>query len=287
MSTDPIVVGVDGSEAALRAARWAAREASVRKAPLRLVHACMPSDGQSPAPMPPSMADMMVAAGRQWLADATVAVEDIWDDVTTDLIRDYEIDALVNDSHAAQLVVLGARGHGGFTELLIGSVAIAVSARGGCPVVVVRGADVDRTGKPIVVGVDSSGGSEAALEFAFEEASRREVELVAVHAWSDSMTAAAFAMAPFAVDWYEVQTEEQRLLADRVMSWQEKFPDVRVRRVVTRDHPVRSLIDHAREAQLVVVGSRGRGAVAGLLLGSTSQQLLHHALCPVAVVRPD
>jgi len=287
MSSDPIVVGVDGSEAALRAARWAAGEARIRKAPLRLVHACTPTDGQSPASMPPSMADMMVAAGRQWLADATVAVEDICDDVTTDLVRDYDIDALVTESRTAQLVVLGARGHGGFTELLIGSVAVAVSARGGCPVVVVRGQDVDRTGKRVVVGVDSSAGSEAALAFAFEEASRRDVELVAVHAWSDSMTAAAFAMAPFAVDWYEVQTEEQRLLADRVMGWQEKFPDVRVRRVVTRDHPVRSLIDQARDAQLVVVGSRGRGTVAGMLLGSTSQQLLHHASCTVAVVRPD
>ncbi|GAB3887620.1 universal stress protein [Kibdelosporangium lantanae] len=285
MSTDPIVVGVDGSESALRAARWAAREASIRKAPLRLVHACTPTDGQSPAPLPPSMADMLVAAGRQWLADASVAVEDLWDDVTTDLIRDYEIDALVNESRAAQLVVLGARGHGGFTELLIGSVAVAVSARGKCPVAVVRGEDVDRTGKPIVVGVDGSSGSDAAVAFAFEEASRRDVELVAVHAWSDSMTAATFAMAPFAVDWYEVQTEEQRLLAERVMGWQEKYPDVRGRRVVTRDHPVRSLIDHARDAQLLVVGSRGRGSVAGMFLGSTSQQLLHHAPCPVAVVR--
>lgn len=287
MSTEPIVVGIDGSESALRAARWAAREASIRKAPLRLVHACMPTDGQSPTPLPPSMADMMVAAGRQWLADATVAVEDLWDDVTTDLIRDYEIDALVNESHTAQLVVLGARGHGGFTELLIGSVAVAVSARGSCPVAVIRGEDIDRTGKPIVVGVDSSSGSEAALAFAFEEASRRDVELVAVHAWSDSMTAAAFAMAPFAVDWYEVQSEEQGLLAERVTGWQDKFPDVQVRRVVSRDHPARSLIDQARDAQLVVVGSRGRGAVVGLLLGSTSQQLLHHAPCPVAVVRPD
>lgn len=285
MSADPIVVGVDGSASALRAVRWAAHEAAVRGAPLRLVHACTPTAGQSPAPMPPSMADMLVAAGRQWLTDAATEAWKAWDDVTADLVRDYEVDTLVNASRAAQLVVLGARGHGGFTELLIGSVAVAVSARGGCPVVVVQGEDIDRTGGPIVVGVDGSAGSEAALAFAVEEASRREVRLVAVHAWSDSVSGAAFAMAPFAVDWYEVQGEEQHLLTERLRTWQEKYPDVEVQRVVTRDHPARSLIDQARDAQLVVVGSRGRSAVTGMLLGSTSQQLLHHAPCPVAIVR--
>ncbi|TCO61952.1 universal stress protein [Actinocrispum wychmicini] len=287
MSIKPVVVGVDGSESALRAVRWAAMEAAARKIPLRIVHACMPVDGRSPSPMPPSMADTVVAAGRQWLTIAADVAKETWDDVSTELVREYEVDALIRGSQDAQLMVLGARGHGGFAELLIGSVAVAVSARGHCPVVVVQGADVDRTGKPIVVGVDGSPASEGAIAFAFDEASRRDVPLVAVHTWSDPVTASAFAMAPFAVDWYEVRTEEEQLLAERVAGWQEKYPNVRVQRVVTHDHPARTLIDQARNAQLVVVGSRGRGPVAGMLLGSTSQALLHHAPCPVAVVRPD
>jgi len=283
----PIVVGVDGSALALHAVRWAAHEASVRKLPLRIVHACVPVAGRSPDSLPPSMADMLVAAGRQWLSEAAQVAREEHDDVATDLVRDHELDALVNESWAAELIVVGARGHGGFAELLIGSVAVALTARGGCPVVVVRGDVEDRTGKPVVVGVDGSRGSEAALAFAFEEASRLNVPLVALHTWSDTVTAAAFAMAPFAVDWFEVRNEEQQLLAEWIAPWQEKYPDVPVQRVVTQDHPAHSLIEQARKAQLVVVGSRGRGGVAGMLLGSTSQAILHHAPCPVAVIRPD
>jgi nucleotide-binding universal stress UspA family protein len=163
----------------------------------------------------------------------------------------------------------------------------AVATHGRCPVVVIRGGAEDLEGKPVVVGVDGSPASEAAIAFAYDEASRLGVPLIALHTWTDTITAAAFAMAPYAVDWFEVQNEELRLLAERLAGWQEKYPDVQVQRVLTRDHPARSLIDQAREAQLVVVGSRGRGQVAGLLLGSTSQALLHHAPCPLVIVRPD
>jgi nucleotide-binding universal stress UspA family protein len=113
------------------------------------------------------------------------------------------------------------------------------------------------------------------------------VALVAVHTWSDMLPASAFPIVPDAFDWPEIQNEELELLCQRLAGWQEKYPDVRVERIVTQDSPAHNLIVQARGARLVVVGSRGRGGLKGLLLGSTSQALLHHAPCPVAVVQPD
>jgi nucleotide-binding universal stress UspA family protein len=261
----------------------------MRQAPLRIVHACMPDAEPARSALEPYMVDTLVAAGRQWLSDAAQVAKDTAPeaDLTAELVREYDEPALIDESRTAQLMVLGARGQGGFSELLVGSMAGAVATHGKCPVVVVRGGVDDLDGKPVVVGVDGSPASEAAIAFAYDEASRRGVPLIAVHTWTDTITAVAFAMAPYAVDWLEVQTEELRLLAERLAGWSEKYPDVQVQRVVTRDHPARSLIEHAQKAQLVVVGSRGRGQVAGLLLGSTSQTLLHHAPCPLVIVRPD
>jgi nucleotide-binding universal stress UspA family protein len=285
----PIVVGVDGSTLAHEAVRWAAREAVLRKAPLRIVHACMPESEPARPELAPSMVDTLVAAGRQWLSEAAQVATDTAPEVelTTELVREYDEPALIDETRTAQLVVLGARGQGGFSELLVGSMAAAAAAQGRCPVVVIRGTDQDLHGRPILVGVDGSPASEAAIAFAYDEASRLGVPVIALHTWTDTITAVAFAMAPYAVDWFEVQNMELRLLAERLAGWQEKYPDVEVQRVVTRDHPAHSLVEQARQAQLVVVGSRGRGQVAGLLLGSTSQALLHHAPCPLVIVRPD
>ncbi len=282
----PVIVGVDGSALALHAVRWAAHEAVLRKAPLHIVHVAIPSSPGSPS-LPVSLADTLVAAGRQWLTDAAdlarATAPDL--DVTTDLIRGYPQQVLVDESASAELVVLGARGQGGFADLLMGSIAGAVATHGRCPVAVIR-EEAPESG-PVVVGVDGSPASEAAIAFAYDEAARRGASLVAVHTWSDTIAAATFSMVPYAVDWAEVQTEEQQILAERLAGWQEKYPDVEVRRVITRDHPAHSLIQEAQDAQLLVVGSRGRGTVTGMLLGSTSQAALHHAPCPLVIVRPD
>ncbi|MEU4767664.1 universal stress protein [Actinosynnema sp. NPDC023794] len=139
---------------------------------------------------------------------------------------------------------------------------------------------------PVVVGIDGSQISEAALAFAFEAADTREVPLIAVRARTDSVIEAA--MVPL-VDWDAVEAEERSLLAERLAGWGEKYPDVVMRPVVVRDRPAHALIEQAigTAAQLVVVGSRGRGGAAGLVLGSASHAVLHHSPCPVAVVRPD
>ncbi len=288
----PIVVGIDGSASALHAVRWAAREAERRHAPLRLVHVCylMPVRHPRQVAPPPEYHDAHLAQGRHWLSQATdvarTAVPDVV--VSTDLRDGVVADVLVRESDAAQLIVLGTRGLGGFSGLLIGSVAVAVSAHGHCPVIVMRAATTDGVppeSGPVVVGVDGSELSDAAVEFAFAAAAERHVPLVAVHSWVDVDLVGAWAGLPGTIDWEWVGAKEARLLDERLASLLDKYPEVEVRKVVERDHPGRALLKSAAGAQLVVVGSRGRGALTGLGLGSVSQSLLHHAECPVAVVR--
>ena len=200
-------------------------------------------------------------------------------------VTGYPAPVLLGESAHAEIVVLGDRGLGGFTGLLIGSVSVEVTAHASCPVIVVRGPEPDRTvprPEPVVVGVDGSPTSEAATAFAFEAASLRGVPLVAVHVWRDVLVDAT--MAPL-LDWDVIDSDEREVLAERLAGWSEKYPDVPVRRLVARDRPARTLVEESGRAQLVVVGSRGRGGFHGLLLGSVSQALLHHAHCPVAVVR--
>jgi nucleotide-binding universal stress UspA family protein len=196
----------------------------------------------------------------------------------------FAVPVLQAESTRAELVVLGDRGLGGFTGLLIGSVATGLSAHASCPVVVVRGPEPDGAvprQEPVVVGIDGSPLSEAAVAFAFEAAARRRVPLVAVHAWRDLLVDPT--LAPL-VDWDAAEVDEREVLAERLAGWGGTYSDVAVRRLVVRDRPARALVDESRRAQLVVVGSRGRGGFTGLLLGSVSQALVHHAHCPVAVV---
>ncbi|MDX8034955.1 universal stress protein [Lentzea sp. BCCO 10_0856] len=204
--------------------------------------------------------------------------------MTTEVSNDNGTHLLIEESRDARLMVLGSQGLGNVTGLLVGSTAIALAAHGKCPTVVIRGTSVP--GGPVVVGVDGSPTSEAALAFAFEGASMRGCSLTAVMCWQDFMVESAYSATKFTVDWGQVEGEEQRLLAQRLAGWQEKYPDVQVHRVVLRDRPVRALMRYGAEAQLVVVGSHGHGGFAGMLLGSTSQALVHHVPCPLAIVRP-
>ncbi len=293
-SVYPVVVGVDGSESAMNAVRWAAREAQRRGAPLRLLHVSHLAPVRHPRQIspPPEYHAALLEQGRHWLTEATEAAARVAPalPVSVDLHDGIAVDVLVNESRKAQLMVLGSRGLGGFTSLLIGSVAIAVSAHGHCPLVVVRASTSDeppREDGPIVVGVDGSELSDAALAFAFEAATARDVPLVAVHTWQDVYMAGAWTLLPGTVDWDWLQAHEEKQLAERIAPWRQKFPLVEVRSLVVREPPARALLEQAANAQLIVVGSRGRGAFTGLGLGSVSQFLLHHAQCPVAVARTE
>jgi nucleotide-binding universal stress UspA family protein len=290
----PVVVGVDGSASALHAVRWAAKEAERRNALLRLVTVCylMPVRHPKQVPPPPEFHDAFLDQSRHWLDQAAQAARIAASGVTvsTDLRDGIVGDVLVRESAAAQLVVLGSRGIGGFSGLLVGSVSVTVTAHAHCPVVVMRAPTADQAppqSGPVVVGVDGSPLSDAALAFAFEAAAARRIPLVAVHTWIDLDMAGTWTALPSTIDWDWVRNQEARVLDDSLARWMDKFPDLEVRKVLELDRPQRALLGAAAGAQLVVVGSRGRGALTGLGLGSVSQSLLHHAECPVAVVRTE
>lgn len=293
VSEHAIVVGIDGSPSAARAAIWAAAEAARQRVPLRLVHACTLPAVRHPRhlPPPPTYRAAVLAQGRRWLNSAARATRASEPNValSTDMRAGRPTDVLIDESHTARLVVAGSRGAGGFRELVLGSVAAALAAHARCPVVVHRGSDVAERAdgvRPVVVGVDGSPLSDAAVGFAFEAAAARRVPLVAVHTWLDVDVAGMWA-GPSMIDWATVEADERFVLDQKLAPALKKHVDVPVRSVVLRDRPEHALREWSTHAQLVVVGSRGRGSLAALGLGSVSHALLHTAGCPVAVVRPE
>lgn len=283
----PVVVGIDGSASALEATRWAAREADRRRVGLRLMSAFgWRATGHIGDPgFDAGYREVMLRSTRADLAEAgaTAAEATPGIEVTEEVVDGFPVPLLVAVSRKAQLVVIGDRGLGGFTGLLIGSVAVELAAHASSPVVVVRG-DQAPADAPVVVGIDGSPTSEAALAFAFDAAAARYSPLVAVHTWNDYVLDAA--VSPL-LDWDAIESDEHQLLAERLAGWGEKYPDIEVRRVVARDRPAHALLEQSAGAQLLVVGSRGRGGFTGLLLGSVSHAVLHHSPCPVAIVRPS
>jgi nucleotide-binding universal stress UspA family protein len=281
----PVVVGVDGSESALAAVRWAADEARRRRLPLRIVHA-----HEIPVGYPRGFVDAhalseaLAAQAKEWLDQARRTAEEAVPGLAVEVVEVTAgaVTTLLAESTHAGLLVLGTRGLGGFSGLLIGSTAVELAAHARCPVVVVRGTGV--ANGPVVVGVVGTPVAEEAIEFAFAAAQARGTDLVAVHTWTDLVLEAAFSGGAAALDFAPLAREAEEALDERLAGWPEAYPDVTVRREVSRERAAHALLRHAEGAQLVVVGSRGRGGFSGLLLGSTSQQLLHHAPCPVAVV---
>jgi nucleotide-binding universal stress UspA family protein len=285
-----VVAGVDGSMGGIHAARWAAAEAARRGLPLRLVaaHSWMKAGLAGSAELSVDPRAILRDVSLDHLRAAEVAATQVAPQLEVEQVEvnGSPVPVLKAESALAELVVLGKRGLGGFTGLLIGSVAVELAAHAACPVVVVRGPEPDHATPPrdpVVVGVDGSPTSEAAVAFAFEAASLRGVPLVAVHVWQDVLLDPTMASL---LDWDAVESDEREVLSERLAGWSGKYPDVPVRRLVVRDRPAHMLVEQSGRAQLVVVGSRGRGGFTGLLMGSVSQALLHHAHCPVAVVRP-
>jgi nucleotide-binding universal stress UspA family protein len=286
----PVVAGVDGSDAALAAVRWAAREAERQRLPLRLIQAFSWPNlrhlGEVDLGVDPH--EVLLGLAREELAAAADAAAAVAPgiEIEQQVETGYPIPVLEAESRRAHLLVLGNRGLGGVGSLLIGSVAVALASHAACPIVVVRGPELGTPSEslPVVVGVDSTGNSEAAIAFAFDVADARRVPLIAVHTLWDLL---ADPVVDLVTDWDATEAKERELLGELLASYREKHPDVPVQRIVARDRPARQLLDQAQHAQLVVVGSRGRGAFSGLMLGSVSHALLHHAPCPVAVVRSD
>ncbi|MGS2616805.1 universal stress protein [Micromonospora sp. LZ34] len=283
----PVVVGVDGSAAALDAVRVASREAAYRHRPLRVVHAFIwPLTGAplTPGPGAPAGAGLRNQAER-YVAEAVAEASRVSPEVpvTGEVVDGAPTPVLLDESREAALVVLGHRGLGGLAGLLIGSVTVQVSARAQCPVLVVRGEP--RADGPVVVGVDGSELSTEAVGFAFDEAARRDAPLVTVHAWLHPTSVGPGDMLPLVYDRDALAGAEERVLAESVAGWSERYPEVPVRQRLVGGSPARVLVEESRTAQLVVVGAHGRGALGGLLLGSVSHAVLHHSHAPLAIVR--
>ncbi|MFE3328876.1 universal stress protein [Streptomyces sp. NPDC059176] len=285
-----VVVGVDGSASSLAAVEAAAREARLRGAGLRVVHAFIwpalhvplgPSPSGPPEGGLRNLADRLVAEAVERARAAAPEVE-----VSHAVVPGEPLTVLEAQSRAAELVVVGSRGMGGFVGLLVGSTAVHLAAHGRCPVLVVR--EQPSTEGPIVLGVDGSAAGAPAVDFAFAEAELRRAPLVALHAWTTwnaPMHAPQDPSLPYANPPGALAGEEERLLSEALAGRQERYPGVVVERRVVHGGTREELIEASRSAQLVVTGARGRGGFAGLLLGSVSQALLHHAHCPVTVVR--
>jgi nucleotide-binding universal stress UspA family protein len=281
----PVVVGVDGSGPALAATRWAAREAERRRVGLRLVKAYR---GRPPGQIRAARPDLdyrevMLEGARAAVSEAaTVAAEAAPGiDVVEEVVDGRTIPVLVAESQHAGMIVVGKRGLGGYGGLLVGSVAVALATHACCPVVV-RGERPSADG-PVVVGIGLSSTSDAALIFALEAAAARGVALVALHAWMENI--ADPAVWPVQ-EWGAIDALQDQMLAARLARWGEKHPAVEIRRVVVRDRPADALLEQSTRAQLVAVGSRGRGSFSRRVFGSVSHTVLQHAPCPVAVVRP-
>jgi nucleotide-binding universal stress UspA family protein len=287
----PIVVGVDGSESARRAVRLAAAEAVTRRRPLRLVHAFiwpMLRVAQGPPPGGPPEGGLRRQAERIVEEAAAEAATAVTPDTPIDpvVVDGSAATVLLGEAQTAAMVVLGHRGLGGFSTLLVGSVAVQVAAHAECPVVVALGEE-ERSVGPVVVGVDGSPLSEEAIGFALEEAALRGAELVALHAWSHPVSTGPGDMMPLVYDEEDLRANEERVLAESVAGWSQRYPEVPVTRRLVRGRPARALVEESQAAQLVVVGALGRGGFTGLILGSVSQAVLHHSACPLAIVRHD
>lgn len=290
----PVVAGTDGSESSLRAVELAAHEARLRGRALRVVHAFtwpmtrVPLGASPLGPPDGGLRDEAETNVAEALARARAAEPRI--DVDGDLVTGEPLAVLAAESRTADLVVVGSRGLGGFTGLLIGSVAVHLAAHGECPVLVVRGREEAQG--PVLLAVDGAPDGTAALEFGFAEAQRRGLPLQALHSWNDYYYPTALApgtMMPVAFDQEvhdSLETEAHRLLTEALAGPRERYPDVHVDAQLDRLQTRPALIEASRRAGLLVVGARGRGGFAGLLLGSVSQAMVHHADCPVAVVRP-
>lgn len=281
-----VLVTVDGSAESDTAIRWAADEAAMRKLPITLMHVVAPVVVTWPV-------RYLESGYRHWQEDQAELIIELGQKLVqsapggSDLVLQTEVrhgtvaTELIAASKKATITVVGSRGLGAVGAALLGSVSRSLLHYARCPVAVISASDGQAdASRPVLLGVDGSPASEAAVAWAFDEASRRGVDLVAMHAWSDVSS-----VPPFAPEWRSYEQEGGEVLAERLSGWQERYPHIHVHRRVICDRPAHRLIEESRRAQLVVLGSRGRGGFARLLLGSVSAAVAESSTTPVIVVR--
>ncbi|MER5479005.1 universal stress protein [Streptomyces sp. NPDC002734] len=287
---EPVIVGVDGSPSGFAAVDAAAEEARLRGVPLRIVHAFGGRQARMPGVTPPpemsgrrltGLVQGVPTEAEQRARERVPGLE-----VTRSVVSGEPLEVLTIESRSASLAVVGSRGLNSFSSLLLGSTAVHLAAHGHCPLMVVRGRP-SPTG-PVLLAVDGSEAGEAAVAFAFAEASLRGVPLVATHVWNTrSEHALDDPLDPMriVVDVGRLEQAQQGLLDETLAPHRAAHPEVEVEARLVRSRIRSALLDASGGARLVVTGARGRGGFQGMLLGSVSQALLHHADCPVVVVR--
>lgn len=286
MSADPVLVGFDGSRDSYAAVRWAQDEAARHAVPLRLVHVFEWST--SVLPVPPGSGWPDPAVRHEVVACVEEAVDRVHAHrpevaVHGTVVDGTVISALRKLSERARLLVVGSRGLGGFSGLLAGSVALGMATFARCPVVITRGCA--RSRRPVVIGVDTAGDSDQALAFGFEQAASRGVGVLAVRGWQPPPVPSRADRRPAGYDAAALADAQRQLVDQLIQAWHGKYPEVPAEVRLVQDTAAQALIAASTEAQLVVVGSRGRGGFPGQLLGSAARLLIHYARCPVAVVR--
>jgi nucleotide-binding universal stress UspA family protein len=285
-----VIVGIDGSPVSDAAVSWAAHDAAIRGLPLTIVYVENPAAPTwSQAPILEESPAEQVAEDRSLLANAAKIARDAIADtaqihINGELLSSAIVPALVDQSKDAELIVVGSTGRGALSRSFLGSVSSGLIRHAHCPVALIRDEDPQLphpADAPVLVGIDGST-ADLATAVAFEEASLRHTDLIALHAWNDTDMSEIPGF-----DWSPTTTKEDHLLAEALAGWQERYPNVTVHKRLVRDRAARALVDASESAQLVVVGSHGSGALAGMLLGSVSNAVVQAVHKPVIVARPS
>ena len=282
-----IIVAVDGSAASNVAVEWAARDAALRQESLTLVHV-LPAPLITMWPEPPRskarQREFHERHGHQIIGDAVAAVEqsDVRGLATLEhrTFAGNTLSTLIDLSKDAAMVVVGCRGRDEDRPIL-GSIPTGLIRHAHCPVAIIHDEFRSTAPKaPVLVGVDGSATSDHATAIAFDEASRRDVGLIAMHSWGE--------YGPYKVpmiDWEEQFDEGRAALAGHLAAWEQRYPNVAVEQRLVYGEPAYQLLAAAETAQLTVVGSHGRGGFAGMLLGSVSSAVVQAVRTPVIVAR--
>jgi nucleotide-binding universal stress UspA family protein len=286
MKTRPVIVGTDGTENSRSAVVQAALEAERRGLPLRIAHVfewnweeSRNEIGYEYIDVPRKLAEAVVRNATHRAAEVAPKIE-----IDDDTLIGHPAGRLLDIADQAELMVLGHRGRGGFAGLRLGSVSARVATHAPCPVLVIRGHG--NPDGPVVAGVDDSPAADHVLATAFEAASARRARLTIVRSYLPVVPLWLRNVRASEVETPEQDVDERDRLEEQLAPWRAKYPAIEVDVVLTHESAASALVGATHDAQLVVVGSHGRGAVRGTLLGSVGLQLLHHAECPVLIDRP-
>ncbi|MFC9964558.1 MULTISPECIES: universal stress protein [Nocardia] len=277
----PVLVGVDGSAHALSAVRWAAEEAALHRAPLHLVHAIgtgwdLGRLGELRLYNHHYREEGITALAEAEQQARQAAGPDTLD-ITTELAWPAPVSVLAKRSHTARLLVLGTRRMDAFDRAVLGSVSAVLVRRSSCPAVVVSPGRAPAPSHPILVGIDGSAASVRAVGIAFEQAAARNVDLLALMVWSRTDQRESG---------HSAAQQAQATLSASLAGYAERFPQITVHRILSDGDPATRILDASIDAQMIVVGSRGRSALTGFALGSVCRAVLDQASVPVLVARP-